>query len=275
MQDLVTIEDLYALRAAGVDPHELIADWDITGELRSWAKEVAVKQIKFQTTHLWNEDRKEGRIHPSSLGTKCDFRLFLELAGGAQKRQVTEGLQRIFDMGTAIHLILEYYQTTRAMIHDYEYLAEVGHWKNSKIAEQLMMCGSTDGTMQRTFKQLDLNLRCLWEYKSSNTTQFPANKPKKDAVIQSHAYMRMADAPMTVILYYRKDDSVMQAFPVFFDWEVWQPVEDRISKIVDLYQEYKEPEKAPGGHCSMCPFLIDCEPPRGSWGARGKRAPRA
>ena len=160
-------------------------------------------------------------------------------------------------------------------MHDYEYLAEVKHWKNSEIADQLRMCGSTDGTMHRVFKELDLDLRALWEYKSSNISQFPTNKPKKDAVIQSHAYMRMANIPMTVILYYRKDDSILQAFPVFFDWNIWKPVEDRISRIVELYDNFEEPDKAPGGHCTMCPFLIECSPPRGSRGARGKRAPRA
>ena len=46
MQELTTIEDLDALRAVGVDPKDLIEDWDITGELREWAKTAAVKGIK-------------------------------------------------------------------------------------------------------------------------------------------------------------------------------------------------------------------------------------
>lgn len=273
MQELKTIEDLDALRAVGVDPHDLIADWDIAGELTEWARTAAIKKIKFTTRHVWNDDRTKGRFHPSSFGTKCDFRLFLQIAGGAEEKQVSADTQNRFDIGTAIHLVMEYYQTTRAMMHDYEYLAEVEHWKNSKIADELMLCGATDGDMTRTFHKKDLILRCLWDYKSSNIGQFPKGKPKPDAILQTHAYMRTADVPLCFILYYRKDDSVKNALPVFFDWNIWNPIEERLRRIVELYHNMEEPEKTPGGHCSFCSFLKECNPP-GRKRFRGRGAPR-
>lgn len=274
MQELMTIEDLDAIREEGIDPYTLISDWDPAGELREWAKEAAIKGIEYTTTHHWNEDRTEGRFHPSSLDTKCDFRLFMQIAGGREEKKVNVDSQNRFDIGTAVHLVMEYYQHTRAMYHGYEYLSEVKHWKNSEIAEKLLLCGSADGEMTREFHKLDLKLRAIWEYKSSNTSQFPKNKAKPPAILQTHAYMRMANAPLTIILYYRKDDSIMQAFPVFFDWGVWNPLESRLQEIVDLYEQIEEPEKTIAGHCSFCPFLKECSPPRRRKSSSGKGAPR-
>jgi hypothetical protein len=282
---LTTIEELDQFRKTGKNPATLIKEWDIEGELKAWAKTAAIKAVPWTTKHTWNEKRTKSCFHPSSLDTHCDMRLYMQIAGGAEnKENINASTQTIWDAGTALHLVLQYYQHTKALYNNYSYMDEVSYWQNSEIADQLKLCGSVDGSMQRTFnfqnsinpedeKDTTLELSCLWEYKTSNTTQFPKNKPKKPAIIQTHAYMRTANIPLTIILYYRKDDSVLHAFPVFFDWKIWNPVEERLRYIINCFIQLKEPERNTS-YCSFCPFIEDCEPPRKATKHSIRGAPR-
>lgn len=261
MDSLTTIGELQEMGL--MNARKLLSKWHIVDELNDWVETVTEKQIPWTTTHKWNESRVEYRFHPSSFTEPCDFKMFLDLVGGEQAKKVTKQ-QAIFDMGTVIHLLMEYYQGTRALYHGYTYDAEAKLWKGSVVADKYMLCGSADGVCEREIPgpHGPVKIRCVFEYKSANDNQFCGlgNKPKTDAVKQTHGYMVSGDIPFTVILYINKDNSLKRAFVNFYSDKIWTPIGDRLLRLIDLANDMKEPLKAEGKGCYRCRYFGECRP---------------
>jgi len=119
---------------------------------------------------------------------------------------------------------------------------------------------------------LDIDLRCLWEYKTIKSEGFAKlrSRPSKDYVRQVHAYMAATGIPLTIILYYNKNNSLKKAFFVFFDPAVWGPIQKRLEQIVQLADNYELPDRNVNRSCVYCKFFKECDPPI----SRRKGAPR-
>lgn len=273
--ELKTIENLNKLGRPVV--RKLLKDWDFAGELQEWSKTVAVKRIPFTTTHKWNEDRNHKRFHPSSLKYPCDMRLFFQLIG---EREVLKKhpQQAVFDMGTAVHLMMNYYMHTMAISKNFVYNDEVPLWKASASADKYQLCGSTDGVMERTvtINETQLHLRATIDWKSINSSGFSSLRDSvgSDYEKQMHGYMISGNIPVTFVVYVNKDNSVFKSIPVMFSPAIWDPIADRLSRIIQITNEMKEPMKTIGTHCSGCPYVEECEPEGFSAKRRRNSTPR-
>lgn len=272
--ELRTIEDLEKLGRPYV--RKLLREWDFAGEMQEWAKTVAAKGMQFTSTYVWNKDRNQARFHPSSLKHSCDMYLFLQLIGEQESRK-KQSQQAIFDTGTVIHLMMNYYMHTLAIDKGFIYNDEVALWKTSQVADTYQLCGSTDGVFERELDigRVRLVLRALIDWKSINSSGFSALRESvgTDYEKQMHTYMVTGDIPVTFVFYVNKDNSVFKSIPVLFDPKTWSPLGKRLLDIIAISEEMREPQKTVGKHCYSCPYLDKCEPPITSE-KRRKREPR-
>lgn len=256
---------------------KLKEEWNIVEEIDDWVGRLRNNPVPWTTTIEWGKPRRKGIFHPSSINKPCDMYLYLELLAAHEFEKMNATTLQIFDTGTVIHEQLQYYFHTRALSEGYEYIDEVPVSEGSELAAKLRMGGNCDGFMERVLKLRDLNLdlRCLFEFKTIKTELFSKLRTKPDIgyVRQVHAYMAATGVPLTIILYYNKNNSLKKAFFVFFDPEVWQPIQERLERLTRLADDFELPERNVGKSCVYCKFFKECEPPI-SKSKQGKGSPK-
>lgn len=270
--DLRTIEDLD--RIGLPQARSLLQKWDLAEEIRKWIGVLAVKKIPFTTTFTWNEDRNHSRFHPSSLHNPCDMFLFLQYIGERETRK-QHPQQAIFDTGTVLHLQMNYYMHTMAIDQGFVYNDEVSLWKTSRIAEELQLCGKADGVIERELRlavgtstseaqnvNTIVNLRALVDWKSINNSRFSSIRSSVgyDYETQMHAYMATGNIPVTFVVYVNKDNTTFKSVPVFFTRKTWDPLADRLRRIIEIANKIQEPHRTVGPNCYNCYFYEKCEP---------------
>lgn len=237
-----------------------LKEFDPVHDISEWAAYAANNNVLWGTNFFWNEHRAKRAIHPSSLGNICDMFLYLELVGAEVIKKSTSQQQMIFDVGTAIHEMMHYYQGSRAECMGYNYEKEVGFHHKEDISRRpdLKMAGHCDG---RTLGW-PLDTPVLWEYKSANDNSYQRLKsPMKDHLTQAHAYMANLEVPLMIIIYINKNASgEMAAFKIPFNSAFWKPHEDRIKRIVKMADSLTEPNKVVTKRCFKCQFYEECEP---------------
>jgi hypothetical protein len=273
---LRTIADLEMIGRSSV--REFFRKWDFAGEVFEWAKTAAMKGMQWTSKHTWNEDRNHCRFHPSSFKYNCDMRLFLQLIGEEEVKK-KQPQQTIFDTGTAIHIQMNYYMHTMAIYNNFTYNDEVRLWKTSYIADVYRLCGSCDGVMERevVIDGIKWSIRVIIDWKSINDSGFTAlrDSTSSDYEKQMHGYMATGDIPVTLVFYVNKDKSIFKSIPVLFDNpKVWKPITDRLSRIIGISDQMKEPPKTVGKHCYGCQYLEKCEPEGLAQRRRGNMEPR-
>lgn len=237
-----------------------LKEFDPVTELSDWAAFAANNSLQWKSQLHWNSSRATEAIHPSSLDNQCDMVLFLELVGGGSMKKVRPSEQMIYDVGTSVHEMLQYYQGTRARHFEYRYSSEAGfdYRQGTSFRHDLKMAGHADGVTYGW----PIDEPILWEYKTIKDSAYQRLKsPSQNYVTQVHAYMVNLDVQYTIILYINKNDSSMAAFKVPFNPGFWKPHEARIKRIVKLAKDLKEPVKKIGRHCFKCRFYEECCPP--------------
>lgn len=263
-KELLTISDLENFKRAELV--KFLKGWDIIHEIREWAVELPIKGIFWRCDLQWNKPRRGRIFHPSAISHKCDFKLYLDLIGAKSRPKHGSHLQCIFDLGTAVHEMMQYYLASHAMYHDWEYMDEVAFEpENSSEAKRLKVCGSADGLATRvvTVGPKRLKMKIVFEFKTISKAGFEklGSKPQTPHIQQTHMYMRCLDAPVTVVIYINKNDSNMVAFPYLFDVRTWKPLEERLVRIAEMADNLEDPIKAVGYDCMECGYLEDCNPP--------------
>jgi len=276
MDELLTIADLKKHRRA--DIVAFLKAYDFISEIREWAVELSSKGIFWRCDLQWNKERRSRIFHPSSISHPCDFKLYLDLIGAHSINKFGSHLQCIFDLGTAVHEMMQYYLASHAMYHDWEYMDEVAFApENSPEADRLRVCGSADGLATRVLRvgKKKLKVKIVFEFKTIASGGYSklGNKPQKAHIQQTHMYMRCLDAPITVVIYINKNDSSMVAFPLLFDAHTWKPLEARLIDIADRADRLDDPPKTVGYNCHDCGYLEDCNPPLPQRKPRGMGAP--
>lgn len=262
--------DLTSIDSLG-DPliPELLKSWEVCREILLWVEHLRNNPVQWTTKIEWGQPRMDHIFHPSSITNPCDMYLYMELVGAEKSEKLDGRRLMLFDTGTVVHEQLQYYQHTMARERGHVYVDEYPTWKGSDLARRLHLGGSADGYCEREVmvryqgKQYLLRLRILFEYKTVNESGFSALRRKPDIgyVRQVHTYMASTDIPVTILLYYNKNNSNMRAFPTLFDYKLWTPIEERLERLVHLADECQLPERNVGGSCSWCKFLEECDPP--------------
>lgn len=253
---------------SGFDRSELVKflrGHDFVDEIRSWALELSTKGIYWKNELEWNQKRGQRIFHPSSIAHPCDFKLYLDLVGAIERKKHGTRLQCIFDTGTAIHGMMQYYLVTHSLYHDWSYVDEASfNPENSLEANRLRVRGSADGLgTRRIVAHLDLTMKIIFEFKSISSSGYRklGNKPLTPHLQQTHMYMRCLDAPVCCVIYINKDDSNMTGFTYPFDQQVWEPLEKRIVNIAARADRLDDPAKNESAwHCLECGYYEECGP---------------
>jgi hypothetical protein len=235
--------------------------FDPVEEIMQWVATASNNSIQWESIINWNQPRKNGLIHASSVSNSCDRFIFLELVGAEQVKKYTSSMMAVYDTGTAIHEQMQYYQHTRALTHSYEYKDEVKFNAKSGPAKKFKLCGSVDGVSYGW--PADYSHKLIWEYKTINDERFKKlTKPERRYIEQVHVYMACLNIPAAIVYYINKNRSnQMAAYKIMFDKAVWTAMTNKISRIIELANKLELPVGNYTGQCYYCKFFEECSPP--------------
>ena len=190
--------------------------------------------------------RKVGGYHPSSLHPNaCKRALWYDRTGEAPKSQIPHDLRMIFDMGHALHDMLQ--GKLEKEFDSFESEVPVS-------APELHIVGHCDGVFRDT--DWVLEIKTVGESVFSSLI-----KPKKEHIYQIHCYMYALDIPRCQLLYVARATGKMRMFKVEFDKQVFDEVLDIINTVEDHIEEGTVPHREVNKWvCRTCKFLHVCEP---------------
>ena len=190
--------------------------------------------------------RRVGGYHPSSLTpTACKRALYYDRTGEQPESRIPPDLRMIFDMGHALHDMLQ--AKLEKEFDDFVSEVSVQH-------EDLHIVGHCDGV----FKDKDWVL----EIKTVGESVFKSLvRPKKEHVYQVHCYMFALDIPRCQLLYIARATGQMRTFVVEFDHDVFQEIVNTIKTVEHFVEQGEEPPKEPNKWvCRTCKFQHVCKP---------------
>jgi len=255
MLTLEHIEDLERSPTAA----KLLTSWPLVQVLEDHVARLIRQPEPWTSTFQWGAHRQKGAFHPSEYSNPCDAFLAFQLVGEKEERKERVEQRRIFDTGTVIHELLQYYMGTWARLEGHDYHAEV-----RVRHDALEMTGHADGLLAAVVAigGQQLRFRMVLDYKSCNSTTFNklGNTPGSSYVKQLHGYLKALDVPMGCILYFNKDNSNMRALYVPFDYGVWTPIQQRLERIQAQMDQYQIPPRRIGRSCHWCRYNAVCQP---------------
>lgn len=201
-------------------------------------------------------------IHPSQIGWACMLKIYNDLVGIQGKEKVDPRLQLIFDLGHAVHHMFQSYGLQGAWGPIYEAEKPVsGDFQ--ELADELMIEGHADAENILLVDVPDspyaYEVGIVHEYKTIKSENFnKLSRPKPDHLAQAMLYSACLNRPITVYLYFSKNDSNLADFPVEFRPEIWNNVSGKVKLLVDLYKRGVSPKGETGFHCQECPYVLTC-----------------
>lgn len=264
---MIKIRSIRDLTTASIEATmPILNSFNLGAELMRWSAIASERSIPWDTQYSWNGHRTTHVFHPSALGRGCDYQLYLDLMGAKAVPKIHYSTQCVFDTGTAIEAQLQYYVHTYSMQHGWVYNS---HPKIDPaiqpVASKYSIGGTGDGEGVIAIDG-ELVASCLYEFKTIRENAYhrvvDPRKSHKGYILQMHAYMACLDLPLGWLVFINKNVSLIKAFPIFFDNEIWKGVTDRLSKIQMLVEERKKPEKSSVAYtCRECKYLEVCDPP--------------
>ena len=204
-----------------------------------------IERIDFES-NLEPWSRKTGGYHPSSLTpTACKRALWYDRTGEAPESRIPSDLRMLFDMGHALHDMLQ------------EKLEkEFGTFESEVFIsnDDLKIVGHCDGV----FRDQDWVL----EIKTVGESVFKSLvRPKKEHIYQVHCYMFCEDIPRTQLLYVARATGQMRLFKIEFDNDIFQEIVDVIKTVEEFVEAGEAPPKEPNKWvCRTCKFQHVCQP---------------
>lgn len=198
-------------------------------------------------------------IHPSQFSSQCLLKIYWDMIGKEQKKVHTSKLMGIFDLGTAVHNMMQEYGKKGAWGPVYEAEVDIG---NSPVGEALHIEGHADADNLVVVDTPDTiyEVYVVHEYKSINDRGFKELKgrPKPEHKQQATIYSACLDRPIVVYFYINKNDSTIQDFPVPFDMNFWSTIHSKAVTLVGHWTSGSEAPPTVGYHCKDCAYQYNC-----------------
>jgi len=214
-----------------------------------------------QTGWCWKHPRKAG-IHPSAISTTpCLLKVYWEAIGREAAVMHEAKHLLLFDLGTAVHDMLQRYGTNGAW-GDY-YKPEIAI-EDTPAAKELLIVGHADADNIIVIDDIPgapiFEVGVVHEYKTINDAGFTGlkGKPKPQHTAQATIYAGCLNRPVVVYLYINKNNSNMEDFPIQFDVNVWNQIRSRAETVRNCLVVQQEPTPDVGYHCSQCPYVYNC-----------------
>lgn len=216
-----------------------------------------------QTGWLQNEPRLPG-IHPSQLPHPCLLKVYNEMMGKEAKEKLEARTMLIFDMGHAVHDMLQGYGRMGAWGPVYTDEARLTA-ELQEFSEELMIEGHADAENILTIDDIPdspyaYEVGLIHEYKTINSNGFEKlTRPKPEHKVQAMVYSACLNRPIVVYLYMNKNDSNLSDYPVAFDPEMWANIEGKARLLKKHFVEQTPPPATTGFHCQQCAYVYDCK----------------
>jgi len=229
-----------------------------------WLQE-AKQQIEVNFL-LGGEGRANG-IHPSSISkvNGCELAWLWELTGEIEKKEkIDPHSQNIFDLGTAMHNVL---QTHFHAMYGNQFESEVA----LKIPE-LCVTSHADGLFTFSDYRFILEIKTIKEGGSKGWTTVQT-APMEDHRRQAMLYMKAANVPFALMLYFNKNTSRMKEHVIVYDEKVWQSLLKDIEKVIAASKGIGGGHitPRPGYACRWCGYLHACEHGRNKGNGKSSR----
>jgi hypothetical protein len=213
-----------------------------------------------------HEPRHPG-IHPSEIGYGCTLRIYKMMIGEEKDQHIDWRSRLIFDMGHAVHHMLQSYGEDGAW----------GPWYRKEVpiepdlypvAKEFLIYGHADGESVLRIDDIPdhpyiYEVGLIQEYKTEKTENFSKRtKVKPEHQQQATSYCVVLNRPITVVLYFNKNTQELLDFPVPLDLKVWGGLRSMFSTLKTHYDNrgsMPPPIGSPGFGCNQCPYSKRCE----------------
>lgn len=250
-------------------------------DLVELAKKLSTMYDDFLDNFPSNSHERTAGIHASDISS-CTRRATYCLIGKEKKEKITKHWQKRFQMGHAVHAMVQHQMRKMAIRENAKTIAEsmasANGWHLSfeeevrvgpdlqELARYYKMYSSCDGIFSfREHPDAAPFLRVGLEIKSEAPKSYEELKsPKKYHVDQMHLYMAALDLPLAWFFYYNKgnQNNTESNAPwlITFNPSVWQRMESRCRTALQAEATATLPDKEEGIHCEFCPWSWTCEP---------------
>lgn len=245
---------LRCLRKLTDSEQKFLAHWEADKDLDAWAAFLGKNPRPWKTETHWDPPRKNRVLHPSSISNPCDMFLFCQLQGMPENKNIPGSRHKIFSIGTALHIMMDYYQGTRAKEMDYGYQAEVPLCQEPGLP----IFGTADAiTTGWPLKKCPV----LWEYKSISASSLNRMSSIPPAyVTQATTYMACHNIPVCIILFINKENGGFYPRTLFLDENLWKSIYDRAKYIAGCDAD-NMPKRNVSSQCRQCVYRDVCDPP--------------
>jgi hypothetical protein len=168
----------------------------------------------------------------------------------------------IFDVGSAVHGMLQEYGAKGAWGPHYEKEVDIG---STQLAQSLRIEGHCDADNILIIDELPgmpiYEVGVVHEYKTINNNGFESlkNRPKPQHKIQAMVYSACLNRPIVAFLYMNKDNCNIADFPVAFEMHMWEQLHSKLVKLNYCFDTGTEAPADVGYHCQQCGYIYDCE----------------
>ena len=211
---------------------------------------------------------RSGVWHPSATGM-CKLSQVLQFTLVPPTDNVSKKLQRIFDMGHALHdLVQGKLASLGPKLHEqgihYEYQNEVGYDRTTdKLFTELQIGGTADAIIRLwndSFEQ-----RGTVEIKSQNDERHNELLKAKGAwdkhLLQSHIYAYRFDTPIIWAFYINKNNAEPAVKLHLFEWEIFDRAIMYFSECADFVERgVLPPREESWFECRECRYRTMCKP---------------
>lgn len=201
-------------------------------------------------------------IHPSQLPHPCMLKVWNEMTGVEGRERIEPRTQLIFDLGHAVHHMMQTYGARGAWGPIYKAESRLTG-DIQPLAEELMIEGSADAENILVVDNIPnapiYEVGVVHEYKTINTDAFKKlTRPKPEHKQQATVYAKVLNRPVVVYLYLNKNDSSLADYPVEFDPAQWSTLENKARLLVQHFDAGQPPPAETGFHCQQCPYAYGC-----------------
>jgi hypothetical protein len=213
-----------------------------------------------------DEPARTPGIHASELNT-CKRQVVFSLLDTTRKADVEAKWRKKFDVGTAIHTMVQDHFTHMAQRSrgrlTFEREVRVD---DTDLARRLFLTSSCDGIFTFFDEQGDPLIRVALEAKTAAPDDYEKLKePHKKHLEQAHLYMACLDVPLTWFLYWNKGKEQftpsITPFLTRFDPAIWARLEQRAQECLTYAEKAQLPASEEDYmHCSFCAYAYICQP---------------
>jgi hypothetical protein len=203
-------------------------------------------------------------IHPSQMGSSCLLKIYNEMKGLQQQTAHEPRTQLIFDVGTAVHKMLQNYGREGAWGPVYRAEVDIGE---TETAKTLRIEGHCDGENILVIDDIPnhdaiYEIGLVHEYKTINNNGFEGlkNRPMPKHKQQANIYSACLNRPVVAFLYLNKDNCNTADFPVPFDGASWTNLAERAAVLISADDSNTPPAADIGFHCKQCGYVYNCAP---------------